>query len=192
MRSTSTSRRRRTTAPPSTSSTSGTCRSMVSGRSASTTPQGYYEKNPYNAYSLNNLTAKKERRRVDRHPVRRLRRQSPELPADREGLELHRAALSAARRNPERQVEIPGAAASQLRGRHVRSRYLRLDRPHHSSRERDRGVLYRRLATRAHCENARSPVGASRDGGRLGHADLRLRALAGRADLGLCRCARTA
>ena len=38
---------------------SRTCRSTASGRSASTTPKGYYEKNPYDAYSLNNITAKK-------------------------------------------------------------------------------------------------------------------------------------
>ena len=35
-----------------------------------------------------------ERGRRGRHPVRRLRRQDPELPADHEGLELHGAALS--------------------------------------------------------------------------------------------------
>ena len=77
---------------------------------------GYYEKNHYDAYSLNNITAQEKRGRLGRHPVRRLRRQDPELPADHEGLELHGAALSPARRNPERQVEIPGAAAGQLRG----------------------------------------------------------------------------
>ena len=77
--------------------------------------EGYFEKNPYDAYSLNNITAQEKRRRLDRHPVRRLRRQDSELPADHEGLELHGAALSAARRNPERQLEIPGAAASELK-----------------------------------------------------------------------------
>ena len=98
MRPISTSRRPRTTARPSTSSTSRTCRSTASGRSASTTPKATYEKNQYDAYSLNNITAKKKRRRLDRHPVRRLRRQDPQLPADHEGLELHGAALSSARR----------------------------------------------------------------------------------------------
>ena len=77
--------------------------------------EGYFEKNPYNAYSLNNITAKKKSGWLDRHPVRRLRRQDPELHPDHEGLELRRAALSAARGNPERQMEIPGAAAGQLR-----------------------------------------------------------------------------
>ena len=110
----SASRPRRTTAPPSTSSTSKMCRSTASGRSASTTREGYFEKNPYNAYSVNNVTAKKESRRLGRHPVRRLRRQDSELPPDHEGLELHGAALSAARRNPERHMEIPGAAAGEL------------------------------------------------------------------------------
>jgi hypothetical protein len=51
---------------------------------------------------------------LHRHPVRRLRRQDSELPADHEWLELHRATLPAARRNPERQVAIPGTAAGQL------------------------------------------------------------------------------
>ena len=79
--------------------------------------EGYYEKNPYDAYSLNNITAQEERRRLDRHPVRRLRRQDSELPADHEGLELHGAPLSSARRNPERHMDVPGAAAGAVRDR---------------------------------------------------------------------------
>ena len=51
-----------------------------------------------------------ERRRLDRHPVRRLRRQDPQLPADHAGLELHGAALPAARGDPERQ---PGSFRSR-------------------------------------------------------------------------------
>ena len=43
----------------STSSTSRTCRSTASGRSAVYNAEGYLEKNPLNAYSLNNITAKK-------------------------------------------------------------------------------------------------------------------------------------
>ena len=35
------------------------CQSTRSGPSASTTHQGYFEKNQYEAYSLNNITAKK-------------------------------------------------------------------------------------------------------------------------------------
>ena len=58
-----------------------------------------------------------KRRWLDRDPVRRLRRQDSELPADHEGLELHRAALPAARRNPERRMEVPGAATGELRRR---------------------------------------------------------------------------
>ncbi len=49
-----------------------------------------------------------------------------------------------------------------------------------------RSLLHRRLAAGTHRENPRTPAGASREGGRLGHADLRFCALAGRADLGLC------
>jgi hypothetical protein len=41
-------------------------------------------------------------------------RQNSELSADHERLELHGAALSSARRNPERQVDIPGSAACEL------------------------------------------------------------------------------
>jgi hypothetical protein len=36
-------------------------------------------------------------------------------------------------------------------------------------------------------KNPRASVGRGGDGGRLGHTDLRFRAVAGRADLGLCR-----
>ena len=43
----------------STSSTSRTCRSTRSGRSASTTPRAISRRIAYNAYSLNNITAKK-------------------------------------------------------------------------------------------------------------------------------------
>lgn len=43
------------TARPSTSSTLRTCRSTITVYNA----KGYLEPNPYNAYSLNNLTAKK-------------------------------------------------------------------------------------------------------------------------------------
>ena len=66
---------RRTTATPSTSSTSRTCRSTASGRSVSTTPTAISRRTTYDAYSLNNITAKKKRGWLGRHPVRRLRRQ---------------------------------------------------------------------------------------------------------------------
>jgi hypothetical protein len=35
------------------------CPSTGSGRSACTTRKGYFEKNPYNAYSVNNITGQK-------------------------------------------------------------------------------------------------------------------------------------
>ena len=76
--------------------------------------EGYFEPNPLNAYTLNNLTAKKNADGSVDDPVRRLRRQDPELPADHERLELHGAALSAARRDSRRHLEIPRAAAGQL------------------------------------------------------------------------------
>jgi len=51
------------------------------------------------------------------------------------------------------------------------------------------GVLHRRMAAGTHRENPRPSAGASRDGGWLDHPDLRFCAVAGRADLGLRRCA---
>ena len=154
--------------------------------------EGYYEKNPYNAYSLNNITSKKNADGSVTIQFGGCDGKMPELPADHEWLELHRAALSAARRNPERQVEIPGTATGQLRTYHERPRYLRLDRPHHPGRQRDRRVLHRRLAAGSHRQNPRPSTRAGRDGRWLGHIDLRLCAVAGRAGLGLCRCARRA
>ena len=77
--------------------------------------EGYFEKNELRRLFAQQHHGEEERRRLGRHPVRRLRRQDPQLPADHAGLELHGAALSPARRNPERQVEIPGGATGQLR-----------------------------------------------------------------------------
>ena len=76
--------------------------------------EGYFEPNKLNAYTLNNITAKKSDGRFGRHPVRRLRRQDSELPADHAGLELHGAALSSAPRDPQRHMEISGGAAGKL------------------------------------------------------------------------------
>ena len=78
---------------------------------------GYFQKNDLNAYSLNNITSKKNADGSVDHPVRRLRWKDSELPADHERLELHGAALSSALRNPERQVEVPGGPASKLSGK---------------------------------------------------------------------------
>ena len=76
--------------------------------------KGYFQKNAHNAYTLNNITAKKRRGRLGHDPVRRLRRQDAELPADHAGLELHGAPLPSARGNPERHMEVPGGAARAL------------------------------------------------------------------------------
>ena len=79
---------------------------------------GYFQKNDLNAYSLNNITSKKNADGSVGYPVRRLRRQDSELPADHARLELHGAALSPARRNLERHMEIPGAEpVSRVRAR---------------------------------------------------------------------------
>ena len=76
--------------------------------------EGYFEPNNLNAYSLNNITAKKSADGSVDRPVRRLRRQDSQLPADHAGLELHGAALSPARRDPGRHMEIPGSAAGPI------------------------------------------------------------------------------
>src|ERR1700684_1318092 len=89
-------------------------------------------------------------------------------------------------------MAITRAAASQLRDHDVRTRYLRLDRPDHSGCECRRGVLHRRLAARAYRQDPRASVGRCGEGGGLDHADLRVRAVAGGADLGLCRRPRAA
>ena len=78
--------------------------------------KGYLREEPVQRLFDQQYHRAEKRRRLDRDPVRRLRRQDCKLPADHEGLELHRAALSASRRNSERQMEIPGAATSELRG----------------------------------------------------------------------------
>jgi len=58
---------------------------------------------------------RKERPGRHRHnSIRRLRRKNSELLADHAGMELYRATIPPARRNPERQVEIPRSATSQL------------------------------------------------------------------------------
>ena len=89
-------------------------------------------------------------------------------------------------------MEIPGAAAGQLRTYHERPRYLRLDRPYHPRRLHGRRVLHRRLAAGSYRQNPRPSMGGRSDGRRLDNTDLRLCAVAGRADLGLCRHSRAA
>ena len=79
--------------------------------------EGYFEKNAYDAYTLQQSHGGKGQRRRRRCPVWRLRWQDAELPADYKGLDLHGTTLSPAPGNPERQVEIPRTTAGQLRNR---------------------------------------------------------------------------
>ena len=71
-------------------------------------------KNDQDAYSFNNITAKKNARRFGHDPVRRLRRQNPQLSADHAWLELYRASLSSAERNPRRHLEVSRGAAAMI------------------------------------------------------------------------------
>ena len=47
--------------------------------------EGYFQKNPYERLHAQQHHGEEKRRRLDRHPVRRLRRQDPQLPADLKG-----------------------------------------------------------------------------------------------------------
>ena len=76
---------------------------------------GYFEKNPYDAYSLNSITAKKNADGSVESSVWRLRRHDHELLAGHEGMELHGAALSPACRDPKRRLEVPGSATGRVK-----------------------------------------------------------------------------
>ena len=76
--------------------------------------EGYFEKNAHNAYTLNNVTAKKSADGSVTVQFGGCDGKIAELPADHAGLELHGAALPSARRNPQRHLEVPGGAAGQL------------------------------------------------------------------------------
>ena len=56
--------------------------------------EGYFQKNAYQRLLAQQHHREEERRRLGRRPVRRLRRQDSQLPADHAGLELHGAPLS--------------------------------------------------------------------------------------------------
>ena len=73
--------------------------------------KGYFEPNPQNAYTLNNLTAKTGADGSIAIQFGGCDGKNRELPADAAGLELPRAPLSAAAGNPRRVMDLPGAAA---------------------------------------------------------------------------------
>ena len=68
---------------------------------------GYFEPNDRNAYSVNNITATPERRRLGHGALRRLRRRPTELPADHGRLELRRAPVPTTTRDPRRHLDLP-------------------------------------------------------------------------------------
>jgi para-nitrobenzyl esterase len=76
--------------------------------------KGFFEKNSLNAYSLNNVTAKPNADGLVHDPVWRLPERHAKLPPDHERLELHRAALSPARRNPQQHMETSEGAGDEL------------------------------------------------------------------------------
>ena len=73
--------------------------------------EGYYEKNPYGAYTLNNLIAKKDQ---DGSVTIRFGGCDGKVPNCLPMLELHGAALPPARRDIERHMEVSGGAFSEL------------------------------------------------------------------------------
>ena len=76
--------------------------------------EGYLQPNPHNAYSVNSITAKEGPDGSVDHPVRRVRRQGPKLPADHASVELHRATLSPAREILDGTWRFPAGAACEL------------------------------------------------------------------------------
>jgi len=69
----------------------------------------------------------------------------------------------------------------------VRDRHPCLDRSSHTRCKRDRDLFHRRITSRTCRQKPRPPMGDCGHRRRLGNVDLRLRPLADRADLGLCR-----
>ncbi len=61
--------------------------------------RAYLQPNQHNAYSVNSITARKGHGRCGHNPVRRVRRQNPQLPTDYAGMELHGTSLPPASRN---------------------------------------------------------------------------------------------
>lgn len=77
--------------------------------------KGYYERNTYNSYSVNNITAKKDDVRVGSCAVWWMRWEDSQLPPRHEWLELNGPALPPTRRNSLRQVEVPRSATGSIR-----------------------------------------------------------------------------
>ena len=77
--------------------------------------EGFFEPEQSQRLHAQRHHGEEKRRWLGRGPVRRLRRQNSKLPADRERLELHGAALSSPPRNPQRHMEIPGGAGGELK-----------------------------------------------------------------------------
>ena len=150
--------------------------------------EGYYEKNPYDAYSLNNITAKKSADGSIAIQFGGCDGKIPNCLPIMEGwnytVRLYRPRaeiLNGKWKFPEPQpVELRALAMSGL----DIFAWIVL-------------IILVASAVAVFCiagwlpghiaKTPRPSVGAGRHGRRLGHADLRLRAVAGRADLGLCR-----
>src|SRR4029453_6470155 len=73
--------------------------------------QGLLPEEPVRRLHAQQPHGEEERRRLGRRAVRRLRRQTPQLPADHARLELHGAPLPSACRDPRRDVELFRATA---------------------------------------------------------------------------------
>jgi Protein of unknown function (DUF1254) len=76
---------------------------------------GYFERNEVRRLFAQQRHSEEKRGRIGRHPVRHLRRQDSQLPADQRRLELLGAPLSAARRNSQWRVEVPRGPRGSLK-----------------------------------------------------------------------------
>jgi hypothetical protein len=73
--------------------------------------EGYLYPNPYNAYALNSLTAKKDPDGAINIQFGGCDGKDPQLPTNHGGMELHRAPVPPASGNPRRYVEISVSTA---------------------------------------------------------------------------------
>ena len=85
--------------------------------------KGWMPVNEYNAYSFNNVTAKKSKDwSITIHFGGDPKAEGRQLPADRTGMELHCQDASAGTGNPERQLDISKCEACRMKGSQAEGR----------------------------------------------------------------------
>ena len=112
--------------------------------------EGYFEKNPYDAYSLNNITAKKS---ADGSIAIQFGGCDGKIPNCLPIMKGWNYTVRLYRPRAEilnGKWKFPEPQPAELRSHHERPRHLRLDRPAHPRRQRGRRVLHCRLAAGAY------------------------------------------